>query len=176
METALPASPRAQWLSSRAIIVIIGFLKLFHGCLMIVLAAAALELTNPDVIERVRQWVIAFDVGPYSHHIGNWLSYRLLHLNDKTLVGLAIGAGVYATVFFTEAIGLFLNKLWAEWMVVVSTSLLIPLEITEIYRHRRLLMVLTFVANVAIALYIAWHVRNRIREHRLHSQLNSTGA
>jgi uncharacterized membrane protein (DUF2068 family) len=174
METALPVPSRAHWFSSRTIIIIIGIFKLLKGCIMILAAVAALELTNPVVIERVREFVGALDFGPLSRHIGDLLTNGLLHLNVRKLVAVAVGAGLYATVFFTEGAGLLLDKTWAEWMVVVSTSLLIPLEITEIVWHRGLLMTLTFIGNVAVAVYLFVHVRNRIRAHQP-TQRNSTG-
>jgi uncharacterized membrane protein (DUF2068 family) len=177
METALPVSPRAHRLSGRTIIIIIGIFKLLKGCLMILAAVVAVELANPEVTRRVLDRINAFDFGPHFRLIGDWLTIRLLHLNIRTLVGVAVGAALYATVFFTEGAGLLLNKPWAEWMVVVSTSLLIPVEVGEIIGHwdrRPIIMVLTFIGNVAIAAYLVFHVRNRLRTDQ-ESQRNSTG-
>jgi uncharacterized membrane protein (DUF2068 family) len=175
METALPAFPRASRIPGRGVVIAIAVFKMLHGFLMILLAVTALVLTRPGSIPLVLTWVDALDVGPYRRHIGGLIANGLLRLNVQTLVALAFGAGIYATVFFVEAAGLLLNKLWAEWMVVVSTSLLIPLEITEIVRHPgRVLVPLTFAVNVAILIYLIVHVRHHIRARQ--SQMNSTGA
>jgi hypothetical protein len=113
METALPAISRPRFLQARAIVIAIGIFKLLHGCLMILLAVAALELTRPEIIQHVRDWADELDVGPYRRHVGHWVATGLLHLNVKTLVEVTLGAGIYATVFFVEGAGLLLDKLWA---------------------------------------------------------------
>ena len=43
------------------------------------------------------------------------------------------GAFAYAIVFSVEGIGLLLGSRWAEWLTVVSTGLLIPFEIYEVF-------------------------------------------
>jgi uncharacterized membrane protein (DUF2068 family) len=173
METALPVIPRAQRLRGRAIVIAIAIFKLLHGCVMILAAVAALELMRPEINQRLRDWANDLDVGPYRRYLGIWVGNGLLRLNLKTLVAVAFGAAIYATIFFVEGAGLLLDKIWAEWMVVVSTSLLIPLEITEIHRKHGRVMTLTFAANIAILIYLIIHVRHHIRARQ--SQMNSTG-
>src|ERR1700744_509745 len=41
----------------------------------------------------------------------------------------------YAAVFAVEGIGLWMEKRWAEWLTVVVTASLIPLEVWEMF-HR----------------------------------------
>ena len=36
---------------------------------------------------------------------------------------------IYAELFLTEGIGLWLEQRWAEWLTVIITSALIPIEI-----------------------------------------------
>ena len=43
-----------------------------------------------------------------------------------------LGTFLYAALFAVEGVGLWLGKRWAEWLTVVTTSLLIPIEIYEI--------------------------------------------
>ena len=58
----------------------------------------------------------------------------------------------YAAVLFTEGIGVYLQKRWAEYFMVFATGALIPLEVRHIY-HR------PSIAAVAILLincFIVW--------------------
>jgi len=174
MESALAVHARDPRLRGRAIILAIAFFKLLKGCLMILAAVCALALTRSDVTQRVHEFVTNTDVGPYRAHIGQWIDNKVLNHQVRDYAAVATGAAIYATVFFTEAAGLFFNKRWAEWMVVVSTGLLIPVEISEIYQHHHPLMFVTFVGNVAILIYLIHHVRQSVAVHD-QAQRNSTG-
>ena len=46
------------------------------------------------------------------------------------------------------------EKRWAEYLTVVVTASLIPLEVWEIFRHPTWLKVLALVINVAILIYL----------------------
>ena len=183
METALPIPAPLPRLKGRKIVIVIGIFKLFKGTLCVLTAAVILSLTNQQVIERVREWANALDVAPLRRTIGDFVVKRILGMDVRDIVAGAAIAALYATLFLTEGIGLLLNKGWAEWMVVISSAGLIPLEIVEIWRHRYepiplILTTLTFIGNVLIVIYLAHHVRNRMRLHhlaKLQAQRNSTG-
>lgn len=60
-----------------------------------------------------------------------------------------------------EGGGLFYRKRWAEWLTVIATSLLIPLEVYELVRHPSLLKAGGVAVNVAIVIYLYRVVRRR---------------
>jgi uncharacterized membrane protein (DUF2068 family) len=53
-----------------------------------------------------------------------------------------------------EGVGLFYRRRWAEWLTVVATSLLIPLELYELVRSPSLLKAGGIAVNVAIVIYL----------------------
>ena len=71
-----------------------------------------------------------------------------------------MGSFVYAALFLTEGIGLWLLKRWAEWFTVVITGSLVPFEIYEIYRHPTIAKVLVLMINLAVVGYLLYRVRN----------------
>src|SRR5205085_1697695 len=77
----------------------------------------------------------------------------------------AIEAGTffYAALHLVEGIGLILRRHWAEYLVIVATSSLIPFEVYEIYRKPTALRVSLFVLNVGIVIYLIATLR---KEHR----------
>jgi uncharacterized membrane protein (DUF2068 family) len=86
---------------------------------------------------------------------------RLGHLrkHEVQLFGvLAIG---YAALEVTEGVGLFYRKRWAEWLTVVATSLLVPLEVYELVRHPTPLKAAGIVVNIAIVAYLIRVVRRK---------------
>jgi uncharacterized membrane protein (DUF2068 family) len=67
----------------------------------------------------------------------------------------------YAAVFATEGIGLWMQKRWAEWLTVIITASLIPLEVWELLDRPNFGKAAVLVANTAIVAYLVWHVRSR---------------
>ena len=56
---------------------------------------------------------------------------------------------VYAVLEGVEAVGLWLQKRWAEYLTFIATTLLLPLEIYELTKVSPL-KVLTLIMNVAV--------------------------
>jgi uncharacterized membrane protein (DUF2068 family) len=86
---------------------------------------------------------------------------KLGHLkkHEVQLFGvLAIG---YAGLEITEGVGLFYRKRWAEWLTVVATSLLIPLEAYELARHPSALKAAGILVNIAVVAYLIRVVRRK---------------
>jgi uncharacterized membrane protein (DUF2068 family) len=96
------------------------------------------------------------------HHLIDKLG-RLKKHQVKVVGVLAIG---YAALEITEGVGLFYRKRWAEWLTVVATSLLIPLELYELVRKPSLLKAGGIVVNLAIVGYLGWNLRRRVRADR----------
>ena len=59
----------------------------------------------------------------------------------------------------TEAVGLWFAKRWAEYLTFIATIVFIPYEIYELTKTISWLKVLTFVINVAIAVYLLYSKR-----------------
>jgi uncharacterized membrane protein (DUF2068 family) len=68
------------------------------------------------------------------------------------LIGLVLA--VYALVEGVEAVGLWMQKRWAEYLTLIVTASLLPLEIYELAKGFSPLKVIAFVVNVAIVLYL----------------------
>lgn len=68
---------------------------------------------------------------------------------------------IYAALFLTEGIGLGLEKRWAEWLTVVITISLIPIEIYEIFHHTTPVKITVLLINIAIVAYLVYRIRKR---------------
>jgi uncharacterized membrane protein (DUF2068 family) len=53
-----------------------------------------------------------------------------------------------------EGVGLLYRKRWAEWLTVVATSLLIPVELYELVRHVSVLKAGGVAVNIVIVVYL----------------------
>jgi uncharacterized membrane protein (DUF2068 family) len=79
--------------------------------------------------------------------IGFTTSSAHLHLLAAVLL-------VYAAVEGIEAIGLWYQRRWAEYLTFLVTASLLPLEIYEIANRATVFKVIAFVINVAVVVYL----------------------
>jgi uncharacterized membrane protein (DUF2068 family) len=79
-------------------------------------------------------------------------------------MAFAAFAGLYATVRFIEAYGLWRLRAWAEWFAIVSGSIYVPIEIYEVFKHVTWLRVTVLIVNLVIVAYLVY-VRVWMRKH-----------
>jgi uncharacterized membrane protein (DUF2068 family) len=99
---------------------------------------------------------------PFFHRIVVYL--HDLHASEiKIAALLAIGYGILELV---EGIGLWMDQLWAEYLTVIATSLLLPYEIYELIHRPTIWKVGGIAINIVIVIYLARLLRHRVkREH-----------
>jgi uncharacterized membrane protein (DUF2068 family) len=59
-----------------------------------------------------------------------------------------------------EGIGLWHQSRWAEYLTIVATSLLIPLEIYEVTRRVTVPRVTALIVNVGAVIYLIYRLRH----------------
>jgi uncharacterized membrane protein (DUF2068 family) len=77
-----------------------------------------------------------------------------LELRSSTLYAVAAGATAYAVLEGAEAVGLWLQKRWAEYLTFIATIVFLPYEIWELTKSISPLKVIALVINLAIAVYL----------------------
>jgi len=82
-------------------------------------------------------------------------------LDDRKLKALSVGTFFYSGLLITEGVGLGLKKRWAEYLTIVSTALLLPLEIIEIARRADFARITLFLVNIAVVAYLIIDVRKK---------------
>jgi uncharacterized membrane protein (DUF2068 family) len=96
------------------------------------------------------------DVG--NHYMTRLLA-KLSTVSPKKLHHLGVGCFVYAALFATEGIGLWLRKLWAEYLTIVITGSFIPLEVYEMVRRGSVMKGVVIAVNIAIVVYLVLRLR-----------------
>jgi uncharacterized membrane protein (DUF2068 family) len=79
---------------------------------------------------------------------------RVLALEAKTLVWIAVGLSAYALIEIVEGVGLWYAKRWAEYLTVVATAAFLPLEVRELTEKVTWLRVGALVFNVLAVIYL----------------------
>lgn len=138
---------------------LIAVFKFLKAILFIVAALGAFGLMQRGLADQAREWggALAFGSG---QRIVRHVVMQFLELSRSKIAALGVVALFYAALFMTEGIGLWRERRWAEYLTVIATGSLIPVEIYEIARHVTLLRVATFVINVAVVVYLIIRLRH----------------
>ena len=139
--------------SSRMLFAIAAY-KLLHGTAFVLLALAVHHLVlTGDAGATVTHWVREIKLDPQNRHIHAVLE-KLTGVSPNRLRELSIGTLVYASLFYIEGIGLLFRRRWAEYMVVITTGVFLPLEIYEVCERLTALRIGILLANAAIVAYL----------------------
>jgi uncharacterized membrane protein (DUF2068 family) len=138
---------------------LIALFKLLKSVLLIAVGMSALHLLHTDVASVVEHGVKLLGLNPGNRYVDRALQ-KVSNLTPDKIKSLGVGSFIYAGLFLTEGIGLWLVKRWAEWFSVIITSSLVPLEVYEIYLHPSPIKSLVLIFNVAVAGYLVYRIRN----------------
>lgn len=72
------------------------------------------------------------------------------------LIGVSLG---YAALEAVEAVFLWRGRRWAEYLTVVATGGLLPLELWELSKGVSLFKAVTLALNLVILVWLVWHKR-----------------
>lgn len=137
---------------------LIAAFKLLKALGLLALGIGALKLLHKDVAGEVERWINMFRVDSHNHFV-DLLLEKLSILDDRRLKELSVGTFVYAGIFFVEGIGLALQKRWAEYLTIVTTASLLPIEIYELTRRVSAGRCLALGINVAVVVYLVYELQ-----------------
>ena len=137
---------------------LIAAFKLLKGLALLALGIGALNLLHKNVAVVAEHWINDFQVDPHSHYIRLLLA-KLSIVDDRRLKELSVGTFIYSAIFLTEGVGLALGKRWAEYLTIISTSSLLPIEVYELTRHPSFDKGLALVINLAVVAYLILEIR-----------------
>ena len=146
---------------------VIAFFKLVNASLLIAVGVAALRLLHEDLANTFAAWAPRLGLGPGSRFVGR-VMLEAAKLTPTKVKDLAAGSFIYAGLFVTEGVGLWFLKRWAEWLTVIITASLLPVEIYEIARHPGVVKVLLLVINAALVAYLIYRIKAERAELKSH--------
>src|SRR5260370_14108000 len=160
-----PGNTSARHRRQRRVLRAVASFEFAKGVFVILMGFCALALVHKDV------WVIAESLLTLLHISTDRRSAQVFldfadNVTDARLCAAARIAFAYAALRFTEAYGLWKERTWAEWVAFVSGTLLLPLEVRELFRGVTLLRCSLFVGNVAVVVYMLYIILANRRERR----------
>ncbi len=143
----------------------IGVFKIVKTVILIAAAISVFNLIHKDIGDVLDAWARRLHFAPGNKLIDNLVD-RLMTVTQRQLLVAGLVLLTYAAMFLIEGIGLLLVKHWAEWMTVITTGGLIPIEIYETVRHPTWFKVGAVLINAAVAIYLAQQVRREAAQKR----------
>ena len=151
---------------------LIALFKIFKGVLLFLLGFSLLFLNSRPVwLDQISDW--ADDQLLLAH--SKYVIFLLNKLQDALAGGALRATGIlalfYCAVLFTEGIGVYMQKRWAEFLMIFATGALIPLEIRHVWHrlifHRPILApILLLLANC----FIVWFLYLVLRRDKVEKQ------
>jgi uncharacterized membrane protein (DUF2068 family) len=157
----MTAPHRPSVVDRTAFLRVLAVYKFVQTAILIGLGLATIRLVRPEVAASFEAWVQDLPVGYVQHVSERFLDWISGPRSNRVLF-LGLGLFAYSALFLIEAVGLWLQYRWAEWLTVVATALLIPPEIYECVTHpSRTLFVLLFV-NVTVVWLLAKRLKHEL--------------
>jgi uncharacterized membrane protein (DUF2068 family) len=145
---------------------IIAVFKIVKGLLLLLVGLGLLELVHAEIATLFSLLIEALHLQADSRIIHALvLKVDALQPHSVFVMG-AVSLG-YAGLFLIEGIGLWREISWAAYLTVVSTSLLLPFELYEVFQQVSAIRVGVLLLNLAIVLYLIM----QLKRHTLGSRV-----
>jgi uncharacterized membrane protein (DUF2068 family) len=103
---------------------------------------------------------VAGNTGPAaSHDILSSSLHRVLDLSRSTITVLLITSVAYCVIEGVEAVGLWRERRWAEYLTVIATVGFLPFEIHELLDRVTIVRIGALILNVAVLVYLVYSKR-----------------
>jgi uncharacterized membrane protein (DUF2068 family) len=145
-------------------LMLIAVFKFAKSAGLLLLGFGALHFLHHDLAASVAHLVDLLRIDPHSKNL-LWLMEKISNVDAKKLHELSIGTFFYAALFLCEGTGLALGKRWAEYLTIISTASLMPIEIFEIYKNATPAKIFLFLVNILVVAYLVIELR-RTRESK----------
>ena len=151
---------------------IIALFKIFKGALLFTLGFSLLFLNSrPAWLDQISDWADDQLLLHHSKAVTFLLNKLQAALSGGALRATGILSLFYCGVLFTEGIGVYMQKRWAEFLMIFATGALIPLEIRHVWRsliwHRPVIVPLALLlANCFIVWFLYMVLRRSKPQHR----------
>ena len=152
-------------ISNDKLLRLIAVFKFLKAAMLIALGVGAFRLLHKDLGDVMERWTEILRIDPGGRFVNLALA-KAAHLRPEQIKKLGLVSFLYAALFLVEGTGLWLRKLWGEWLTVIITSSLVPVEIYETFRHPSWAKVVVLVTNLGIVGYLIYRIRSRGVESR----------
>ena len=148
---------------------IIALFKIAKGVLLFLLGFSLLFLNARTAwMDKISDWVDAEILLGHSKVVAFLLNKLQDVLAGEQLRATGFLALFYCGVLFTEGIGVYLQKRWAELLMIFATGALIPLEVRHLWHRPSVAALVILLANC----FIVWFLYRVLKRDKAEARLN----
>jgi uncharacterized membrane protein (DUF2068 family) len=156
-------------------IVLIASYKTLQAILFALIGLGARHMLHKDVGDELAALADHLRFNPESRLV-NVILDRASLLNDPILRRIGILAFAYSAVSYVEGIGLYFEKVWAEYLTLIITASFLPLEIIEIFKRQTWFRFSLLAVNLLVFVYLLQLLAIRARERAREKEKESEGS
>lgn len=143
---------------------LIALFKLAQGVFFIAVGFGVLHFLHKDVGDELAQVADHLRFNPESRFVNFVLDYASL-LDDRLLRRIGTVVFIYAGLDLIEGVGLYLEKVWAQFLTLLITASFLPWELFQIFKRLTVSRVSLLVVNLVVFSYLLKLVSERIHYH-----------
>jgi uncharacterized membrane protein (DUF2068 family) len=136
---------------------LVALFKFAKAFLLLAAGSGALGLVHPGAAAAMLQWSTAVAPSGERRLLEQLLAHAL-SLPRERLELVAAAAFAYAALFAIEGTGLWLGRRWGEYLTLVATLSLVPIELVELVRHPGSGVVSALFLNLGVVAYLWWRI------------------
>lgn len=164
--TPAPTHRQDHWRERDQVIELIAIFKFVKVAGLLAISFGLIKLLDPAVGQKMQSWIFALSESSAHPYILKAL-VQVTSFSGRQIQSFGVIALFYATLYMIEGIGLWHQSRWAEYLTVIASATLIPLEIYEIYRRVTIPRVGALVINVIVVLYLIYRLRHEDERSRI---------
>lgn len=143
-------------------LLLIAAYKLLQAALFLLIGLGARRLLHRDIGDELFALAEHLRFNPESRFV-NFVLDKASLINDPILRRIGLVAFCYSAVSMAEGIGLYLEKVWGEFLTLIITASFLPWEIYEIFLRQTLIRFGLLATNLLVFLYLLQLVVDRAR-------------
>ncbi|MES2237297.1 MAG: DUF2127 domain-containing protein [Pseudomonadota bacterium] len=144
----------------------IAIYEAIKGTAALAVVIGVIDLMHHDVRRIAITLIGHFGLDPGAHYPSVLLHYAdlLPGANVRLLVVIAIG---YVALRMVEAYGLWNERVWGEWVAVLSGAFYIPVEMEHLVQRPSVISGVVLAANAFLVSYLAYQLWQRHKMNTL---------
>lgn len=157
----MTAPAKVSVVDRTAFLRVVAAYKFMQAAVLTGLGLATLRLVRPEVAASFQQWVQDLPVGSVQR-VAEKFSGWIAGPTSERVVLLGVALFAYAALFLVEAVGLWMQRRWAEWLTVIATATLIPPEIYECVMHPSVIVFVLLAVNSTVVWLLVQRLRHEL--------------
>lgn len=168
MSTGAPVG-KMLWVQRRVrYLKIIGIFKVLQGTALLAIGVSLLFLhSRASWVAGLADWVDGELMLAHSQTVLYFLSKLQAAVAGGLIQVTGFVALVYAALLYTEGVGVYLQKRWAEMLTVFATAALIPFEMRHVWYHPGAVSIFILAVNCFIVWFLYRVLRREWRKEEL---------